>query len=60
MEKDDLRKWRETNKFTQVELGQALGVHQVTIARWETGTREIPVFLPLALETIARRKRKRG
>ena len=60
MEKGELRKWRDNNDFTQVELARALGVHQVTIARWETGRREIPVFLPLALETLERRKRKRG
>ncbi len=60
MDKEALKKWRNKHSFTQVELAQALGVYQVTVARWETGVRKIPVFLPLALETLARRKRKRG
>ena len=59
MEKDELKKWRKKHSFTQEELAKALGVYQVTIARWETEVRKIPVFLPLALETLARRKRKR-
>jgi len=59
MDKDDLKKWRSKHSFTQEGLANALGVIQVTIARWETGVRKIPVFLPLALETLARRKRKR-
>ncbi len=59
MDKDELKKWRKKHSFTQEELAKALGVYQVTIARWETEVRKIPVFLPLALETLARRKRKR-
>ena len=59
MDKDDLKKWRIKHSFTQTELAASLGVIQVTIARWETGARKIPSFLPLALETLARRKRKR-
>ena len=60
MDKNDLKKWRKKHSFTQEQLAQALGVYQVTIARWETGVRKIPVFLPLALETLARRKQKGG
>ena len=60
MDKGELKEWRNKHSFTQVALAQALGVYQVTIARWETGVRKIPVFLPLALETLVRRKRKRG
>lgn len=59
MEKEELKKWRKKHSFTQEELANSLGVYQVTVARWETGVRKIPVFLPLALETLARRKRKR-
>jgi len=32
-----------------------LGTYQVTIARWETGTRKIPFLLPLALEGLEHR-----
>jgi DNA-binding XRE family transcriptional regulator len=59
MDKEDLKRWRKRNKYSQEELGKALGVYQVTIARWETGVRKIPPFLDLALQTLARKKRKR-
>ncbi len=34
-----LKKARERRKLTQAALAKRLGVHQVTIARLETGTR---------------------
>jgi transcriptional regulator with XRE-family HTH domain len=46
---EDLKHWRELNGYTQMKLAAALRVSRVTVARWETGTREIPSFLGLAL-----------
>ena len=57
MKPKDLKKWREENDYSQSELGQALGVATMTVSRWETGTRAIPSFLALALESVARRGR---
>jgi transcriptional regulator with XRE-family HTH domain len=52
---DDLKAWRKKLRITQVELARLLGTYQVTIARWETGTRKIPFLLPLALEALEHR-----
>jgi transcriptional regulator with XRE-family HTH domain len=55
MTQQELVAFRERLQLTQQELADRLGIDRVTIARWETGTRAIPVFLHLALETIERR-----
>jgi DNA-binding XRE family transcriptional regulator len=34
-----LKGWREHHRFTQEQVGEALGVHRVTVARWEAGER---------------------
>lgn len=46
--------------LTQEGLARQLGVIQLTVARWETGTRAIPSFLPLALEALENRMKKEG
>jgi transcriptional regulator with XRE-family HTH domain len=46
---EDLKEWRELNGYSQMKLAAALRVSRVTVARWETGAREIPSFLGLAL-----------
>lgn len=48
----DLKAWRDLYGYTQSELGEALGLHQVSVARWETGVRKIPSFLHLALRCL--------
>jgi transcriptional regulator with XRE-family HTH domain len=52
---DELRQWREERQLTQTELSEKLGVKFNTVSRWEVGTRAVPSFLELALETIGRR-----
>lgn len=67
MTSNELKQWRKVNGYTQTELAKALNVYQVTVARWETGVREIPSFLHLALrcleleggEPLERAQRKR-
>ena len=49
MTPEDLKHWRELNGYTQMKLAAALRVSRVTVTRWETGVREIPSFLGLAL-----------
>lgn len=61
---DELKAWREKHRYTQVMLANALNVHPMTVSKWETGVnKEIPPFLPLALETLERRggeKKRKG
>ncbi len=56
MNHDDLKNWRLDNNYSQSQLAKALGVIKLTVSRWETGKREIPSFLHLALKSL----RKRG
>jgi DNA-binding transcriptional regulator YiaG len=58
MNKDELKQFRERIGLNQGALSKALSVAGNTVSRWELGTREIPKFLPLALETIERRLRE--
>lgn len=43
---------RKKLAMTQTELAKALGVTQVTIARWETGRRKIAKTVQLAVEHL--------
>lgn len=52
MNGDDLKVWRKRRGLTQARLAELLGTYQVTVARWEGGTRKIPFLLPLALEAL--------
>jgi transcriptional regulator with XRE-family HTH domain len=56
----ELQEWRRKWGFSQDELAKALGVFRVSVSRWETGTRAIPSFLPLALEALENRMEKGG
>jgi transcriptional regulator with XRE-family HTH domain len=52
MASKDLKKWRAENGYSQSQLAIVLGVAPMTVSRWETGLREIPSFLHLALECL--------
>jgi transcriptional regulator with XRE-family HTH domain len=56
MKGNELRKRREALDFTQAHLAEQLGVAANTVARWERDERSIPPTVPLALETIERRR----
>lgn len=49
--------WRKHLGLSKRQLAEALGVHPVTISRWESGDRTIdtPGILALALEALERR-----
>jgi len=52
MTKYELKQWREEHGYSQAMLAKALGVAVMTVSRWETGLRAIPVFLHLALRCM--------
>jgi DNA-binding transcriptional regulator YiaG len=54
MNPQDLIEWRKRNEYTQVKLAEALGVHPMTVSKWERSVhrKEIPSFLHLALDAL--------
>ena len=57
---NELKLWRKKWGITQVDLARMLGTYQVTVARWETGSRGIPFLLSLALEALDHRMQQGG
>lgn len=55
----DLQQARAALGLTQAELAVKLRVDRVTVARWESGTREAPEFLRLAIEHLRCRGRRK-
>ena len=51
----ELKAWREKNGYSQAKLAMALGVHTITVNRWENKARPIPSFLHLALAGLEKR-----
>lgn len=60
MTPQELKKWREKHKLSQPALAELLGVHWVTVNRWENESRQIPPFLHLALKTLEHDKRRQN
>ena len=52
MTPDQLLAWRIRAGLSQVELAKLLGVHVITLSRWERWDRGIPPYLHLALEQL--------
>jgi DNA-binding transcriptional regulator YiaG len=50
----DVKRIRARLGLRQRELAEALGVHLVTVARWEVGTRRIPEPTARLIELIAK------
>jgi len=57
VEKEELKRRRTALGITQAELATVLGVKPNTVARWESGVLAVPAYLPLALETVERKKK---
>jgi len=47
-----IRAWRHAHGLTQEQLAKHLGVVWLTVQRWETGKRDAPSFLWLALDRL--------
>ena len=52
MRPDTLRTLRTLAGLTQSGLAASLGVHRVTVARWETGRIPIPRWVELAMRSL--------
>lgn len=48
-----LRDWRHKHVMTMEGLGAFLGIHRLTIQRWEGGKAKLPKWLPYALTGVA-------
>lgn len=59
MEAKELERRRKALGLSREALAKELSISPVTVWRWENCERQIPAFLPLAMETIER-KAKRG
>lgn len=54
MKPDELKEFRTRLGFTQEQLAIELGVHRLSIIRWEAGVHKIPPMLTLAMKQLER------
>jgi DNA-binding transcriptional regulator YiaG len=60
MDADDLKAARAGLGLTQAQLAAELGVHAMTVSKWETGQRRIPEPVArLVQRLVAERRTKR-
>lgn len=52
----ELKDWRDSRNLLQGELAEMLGVHEMTISKWEREAQAIPPFLHLALKCLKVKK----
>jgi DNA-binding transcriptional regulator YiaG len=55
----ELQRIREALGLTQAESAEELGVHRVTVARWETGDRNIPEPVARLIQRIRNERRRK-
>ena len=55
----ELKEARISLGFSQKKLAIVLGVHRLSVLRWEAGTHEIPRMLEFALKQLVHEKRPR-
>jgi transcriptional regulator with XRE-family HTH domain len=60
MKPEELTAWRKERGLTQIELAAMLGVTNVCVSRWESGARNIPAFLHLALDCLKAKRKGEG
>jgi DNA-binding XRE family transcriptional regulator len=54
MKPQELKDVRAFLGFTQERLAIVLGVHRLSVIRWEAGTHRIPFMLTLAMKQLER------
>jgi DNA-binding XRE family transcriptional regulator len=55
MKPRELREIRERMGLTQEQLATELGVHRLSVNRWEVGVHRIPLMLTLAIKQLETR-----
>jgi DNA-binding transcriptional regulator YiaG len=51
----DVTKFRARLKLTPQELAEKLGVHRITVQRWENGVVPVPQTVAMAIKWLARK-----
>ncbi len=51
----DLKAWRTAQGLTQPALAALLGIHEMTVSRFERGERPMPPYFEITLEGLAAR-----
>jgi DNA-binding transcriptional regulator YiaG len=52
MKPRELKEIRERTGFTQEQFATELGVHRLSVIRWEAGAHRIPSMLTLAMKQL--------
>jgi DNA-binding transcriptional regulator YiaG len=61
MDSDELKRHRKKLGLKQTELAEKLGVHAITLSRWERGYIKVPSPAATAVKLlVAEARRKRG
>jgi DNA-binding transcriptional regulator YiaG len=55
----EFKRIRESLALTQAQFAEAIGVHRVTVAKWEAGDRGIPEPVARLVTRIQEERRKR-
>lgn len=58
MTAEEVKAWRERMGWSQEQLADALGVHAMTVSKWERGEQDHAPYLSLALAELERRAKK--
>jgi DNA-binding transcriptional regulator YiaG len=56
----EVRRIREGLKMTQEDFAAMLGVHRVTVARWETGTVRVTEPMAKLIKLLAKTRTRKG
>jgi len=60
MNAEEIKSMRKTLELTQDRLADRLGVHRITVVRWERGDTSPSGLALKALERLAKRATKKG
>jgi DNA-binding transcriptional regulator YiaG len=58
MTAEDFRRQRRRLQMSQIELAAKIGVHPMTLSRWERGTVKVPMPVAQLIELLDREHRR--